>query len=107
MKLKHLQTFTATVDEAIRNPHLISKQYEDSADFEDAHNQISRLLKQVSRLIQSQQHANWMEETDSNFGEDDEGRTASEIYQELVVNIKRAEEANSDLYDYLTAASER
>lgn len=101
MKLKHLQALTSPqkVDENYGNSE--GKSYEDSGDFESAHSKISALLRQVSMLIKSQQHANWITDTAANFSNGDEEMSGEEIYNELIEHINGAIKSNNQLYQWM------
>jgi hypothetical protein len=100
MELKHLKSFLSSqkIDETHNRDS--RKEYDDSSDFEDAHDKITALLKQVKMLVDSQQHENWMIDTDEQF----EAET-HDIWGDLSEAVNNAVKLNDALYAEMLRAS--
>jgi len=101
VEFKHLKELiaTKTIEEGS-----IKKQYDSSEDFESAHNMISSLLEKAKMIATSDQHRDWARLSVMNASNDE--HEIRDKFDEMIVAIEKAIEANDDYYEELTRAFE-
>jgi predicted MPP superfamily phosphohydrolase len=99
MSFKHLKELTAT---KTISEDSFKKQYDSSENFESAHNMISSLLKKAKMIATSDQHRDWAQESAMNA--DNDKHEISDKFDEMIIAIQEAIEANDDYYKELTHA---
>lgn len=80
------------------------KEYETSIDFEDDVSKLEEILKSAMALINKPEWADWMEQTDTNFGTHQ--GSADDLNGKLYDAIEKAQEALDTLYNHMVSVSE-